>query len=32
MSIAEATSGNLQLGTHRFNSRLIVGTGKYPSY
>src|SRR3954469_13696871 len=26
------TSEVLQLGTHRFNSRLIVGTGKYSSY
>jgi thiazole synthase len=26
------TAEILQLGTHRFNSRLIVGTGKYASY
>ncbi len=26
------TSEILQLGTHRFNSRLIVGTGKYANY
>src|SRR3954467_12364984 len=26
------TSEVLQLGTHRFNSRLIVGTGKYANY
>ena len=26
------TSETLQLGTHRFNSRLIVGTGKYANY
>jgi thiazole synthase len=26
------TAEFLQLGTHRFNSRLIVGTGKYASY
>ena len=26
------TAEVLQLGTHRFNSRLIVGTGKYASY
>ena len=32
MSIAETTTGVLQLGTHRFTSRLIVGTGKYPTY
>lgn len=25
-------SDNLQLGAHTFNSRLIVGSGKYPSY
>jgi thiazole synthase len=32
MSIETETSGFLQLGTHRFNSRLIVGTGKYANY
>jgi thiazole synthase len=32
MSIAEATSDALKLGTHRFTSRLIVGTGKYADY
>jgi thiazole synthase len=32
MSIAEATSDSLNLGTHRFTSRLIVGTGKYADY
>jgi thiazole synthase len=32
MSLAETTSEVLQLGTHRFTSRLIVGTGKYASY
>ena len=32
MSIAEASAEVLQLGTHRFNSRLIVGTGKYADY
>jgi thiazole synthase len=32
MSIAETSSEVLQLGTHRFTSRLIVGTGKYASY
>ena len=26
------TTEFLQLGTHRFSSRLIVGTGKYASY
>jgi thiazole synthase len=26
------TAESLQLGTHRFNSRLIVGTGKYANY
>src|SRR6478752_4079012 len=26
------TAEILQLGTHRFNSRLIVGTGKYANY
>jgi thiazole synthase len=32
MSIAETTTDVLQLGTHRFTSRLIVGTGKYANY
>lgn len=32
MSLAETTSEALQLGTHRFTSRLIVGTGKYADY
>jgi thiazole synthase len=32
MSIDTETSEFLQLGTHRFNSRLIVGTGKYANY
>jgi len=32
MSIAEATTDTFQLGTHRFTSRLIVGTGKYADY
>src|SRR6188768_2400915 len=32
MSTETATSEYLQLGTHRFTSRLIVGTGKYASY
>jgi thiazole synthase len=32
MSIAIGTSDVLQLGTHTFNSRLIVGTGKYSDY
>jgi thiazole synthase len=32
MSIAETTTDVLQLGTHTFNSRLIVGTGKYSDY
>src|ERR1700759_402916 len=32
MSLAETTTEVLQLGTHRFTSRLIVGTGKYASY
>jgi thiazole synthase len=32
MSIDTETSEFLQLGTHRFTSRLIVGTGKYASY
>ena len=32
MSTAELTTDVLQLGTHRFTSRLIVGTGKYADY
>lgn len=32
MSITEAPTEVLQLGTHRFTSRLIVGTGKYADY
>jgi thiazole synthase len=33
MSITiETKTDNLQLGTHRFTSRLIVGTGKYANY
>ena len=32
MSLAETTTEVLQLGTHRFTSRLIVGTGKYADY
>jgi thiazole synthase len=32
MSIAAETTDTLQLGTHRFTSRLIVGTGKYADY
>jgi thiazole synthase len=31
-SMTETTTDALQLGTHRFTSRLIVGTGKYASY
>jgi thiazole synthase len=31
-SATEATTDALQLGTHRFTSRLIVGTGKYADY
>jgi thiazole synthase len=31
-SMTDCTTEVLQLGTHRFNSRLIVGTGKYASY
>jgi thiazole synthase len=31
-SITETQTGALQLGTHRFTSRLIVGTGKYANY
>src|SRR3990172_5900439 len=32
MSLAATTTEVLQLGTHRFTSRLIVGTGKYADY
>jgi thiazole synthase len=32
MSLTETTAEVLQLGTHRFTSRLIVGTGKYANY
>jgi thiazole synthase len=32
MTIAAETTDTLQLGTHRFTSRLIVGTGKYADY
>jgi thiazole synthase len=32
MSIAQETIDALTLGTHRFTSRLIVGTGKYGDY
>lgn len=32
MTLAQATTDVLQLGTHRFTSRLIVGTGKYADY
>jgi thiazole synthase len=32
MSIAATTTDVLQLGTHTFASRLIVGTGKYADY
>jgi thiazole synthase len=32
MSLAETTTEVLQVGTHRFTSRLIVGTGKYADY
>jgi thiazole synthase len=32
MSIAEMSAEVLQLGTHRFSSRLIIGTGKYADY
>jgi thiazole synthase len=32
MPLAESTTEVLQLGTHRFTSRLIVGTGKYADY
>jgi thiazole synthase len=31
-SATESTTDVLQLGTHRFTSRLIVGTGKYADY
>jgi thiazole synthase len=31
-SMTDCTTEVLQLGTHRFNSRLIVGTGKYANY
>jgi thiazole synthase len=31
-SATETTTDVLQLGTHRFTSRLIVGTGKYADY
>ncbi len=31
-SATEALTDSLQLGTHRFSSRLIVGTGKYANY
>ena len=30
--VSETITNTLQLGTHRFTSRLIVGTGKYASY
>ncbi len=30
--VTETTTDALQLGTHRFTSRLIVGTGKYADY
>ena len=32
MAIETANSGVLQVGTHTFASRLIVGTGKYADY
>lgn len=32
MTLAQATTEALQVGTHRFTSRLIVGTGKYADY
>ena len=32
MSTADTMTDRLQLGTHTFGSRLIVGTGKYTSY
>jgi thiazole synthase len=32
MTLTASTTDTLQLGTHRFTSRLIVGTGKYADY
>jgi thiazole synthase len=32
MPLTDSTTEVLQLGTHRFTSRLIVGTGKYADY
>jgi thiazole synthase len=32
MTVTESATEVLQLGTHRFTSRLIVGTGKYADY
>jgi thiazole synthase len=32
MTLVEPATDVLQLGTHRFTSRLIVGTGKYSNY
>jgi thiazole synthase len=32
MTFVEPATDTLQLGTHRFTSRLIVGTGKYADY
>ena len=32
MSTTETSTEVLQLGTHPFTSRLIVGTGKYADY
>lgn len=32
MTTAEMETPSLQLGTHRLNSRLLVGTGKYSSF
>ena len=32
MTLVEPSTDVLQLGTHRFTSRLIVGTGKYADY
>ena len=32
MPLVESSTDVLQLGTHRFTSRLIVGTGKYTEY
>jgi thiazole synthase len=32
MTLTESTTDTLQLGTHTFTSRLIVGTGKYADY